>query len=442
MKQKLLFTFCLLTAHLSFAQVYPDNFEFRGIHQDFAFSLPGGVAAPGPTPAGLNTLVVPSPTGRLASPVLVDMDGDGDMDMVTGSQSSVGKIYYYENTGTITAPNWVHTALPSLDAVGYAPGGNNETKCDFADMDDDGDFDLILGSKVNATGSNTDDLHYFENIGTATVPNFVAATIPGIANQNMANFPSIGLVDIDNDEDFDLICVSNDSVSYMQNTGTKFVPVFERKYNLENPWDLDAGTGSFQRNWPHGDVLITVTTLVDIGNDGDLDMCIGRDDGTFRWIENIGTAAAPNYDDYAYQAFPGDLGIFDIGQFASLTMGDVNGDGILDAVVGAFNPGHFAWFEGVLDNPLSIEEENLVVNIQVSPNPVKDILTVEFKSNQTNKTNITIYTITGQIVYGNNKFIQNDRSMKIDVSKLESGLYFLNIKSDNNKTVVKKITVH
>ncbi|MFK7750226.1 MAG: T9SS type A sorting domain-containing protein [Kordia sp.] len=441
MKQKLLFALSILVTHLSIAQIYPDTFEFRGIHQNSTLALPTGVTAPGPTPAGLNTLVVPSSTGRLACPVLVDMDGDGDMDMVTGSQSSLGKLYYFENTGTSTAPNWVATALPTLDAVGYAPGGNNETKCDFVDMDNDGDFDLLLGSKVNATGANTDDLHYYENTGTATVPNFVAATIPGIANQNMANFPSIGLVDIDNDEDFDLVCVSNDSVSYMQNTGTKFAPVFERKYNLENPWDLDAGTGSFQRNWPHGDVLITTTTLVDIGNDGDLDMCLGRDDGTFRWIENIGNAAAPDYDDFAYQSFPGDLATFDMGQFATITMGDVNGDGVMDAVVGGFNPGHFAWFEGVLTAPLSIDEENLAIHIQVSPNPVKDILTVQFNSNQINKTNITMYSITGQMVYNSNAHIKNGRA-KMDVSKLQSGLYFLKIKSDIGQTIVKKITIN
>ena len=52
-----------------------------------------------------------------------------------------------------------------------------------------------------------------------------------------------------------------------------------------------------------------------------------------------------------------------------------------------------------------------------------------------------MYTITGQMVYGSNKLIQNDRHIKIDVTNLPSGLYFLKIKSEGNETVVKKITV-
>lgn len=424
MKQQLLNLLLVLTAFYSTAQTYPDTFEFRGIHQDFPFTLPG-VVVPGPEPAGLDILLLPSPTGRLVSPTLVDMDGDGDTDMVSGSQTTLGKLYYFENIGTTTAPNWVHAALPSLDAIEIAPGGNNETKCDFKDMDNDGDYDLLLGSKVNAMGFNNDDLHYYENTGTATAPNFVESTIPGMANQNMAGFPSIGLVDIDNDKDFDLVCVANDSVSYMQNTGTKFAPVFERKYNLENPWDLDAGPTAFARNWPHGDVLTTVTTFVDIGNDGDYDMCLGRDDGSFRWIENIGTATAPDYDDYAYQTFPGDLGTFDIGQFSSITLGDVTGDGLVDAVLGGFNPGYFAWFQGV-DSTLSVDEIDST-EIRILPNPASNIVKISSQIKHVN-----VYDITGKKVMETNQNTFN-------VSTLNNGIYLIEITTNNGIKVVKRL---
>lgn len=439
MKQKLLFLSCLFIAHLASAQVFPDTFEFRGTHASATNVASTVGTPPGPEPAGLNTTGVPSPSGRLSAPVFVDLDDDGDMDMVTGAQTSTGNLYYFQNTGTATDPNWVQTALPSLDAIVYGAGGNNETKCGFADMDDDGDYDLFVAAARDINGSDLNDIHYYENTGTATVPNFVETTFTGLVFQNMNRFPSVGLVDIDNDEDYDLVSVGSDSVSYLENTGTKLVPMFERKFDLENPWDLDAGI--FDRDWPHGDVLATASQFVDVDNDGDMDMCLGRDTGTVAWIENIGTASVPDFGTYAYQTFPGDLELYDVGQFSNVFFADVTNDGVLDAITGAFNPGYFTWFEGVLDNPLSIEEENLAINIQVSPNPVEDILTIQFESNQINKTNITMYTITGQMVYGSNKLIQNNRNVKIDVSQLQSGLYFLKIKSDGNKTVVKKITV-
>jgi hypothetical protein len=64
MKKQLLFFVCAFSAYVATAQaVFPDTWEFRGIHQSFT----GGstpVAPPGPSPAGLDTAVLPTPTGR------------------------------------------------------------------------------------------------------------------------------------------------------------------------------------------------------------------------------------------------------------------------------------------------------------------------------------------------------------------------------------------
>jgi hypothetical protein len=362
--------------------------------------------------------------------------------MVSGSQAQSGRLYYYENTGTATAPNWVQTALPTLDAIAYAPGGNNETKCQFVDIDDDGDYDLFYGPKNDLNGFNFNDIHYYENTGTATVPNFVLTAMPGTANQNVANFPSFGFVDLDNDDDLDMVTMGSDSLTYFRNEGTKMAPSFDRKYHLENPFDMNAGTGIFDRNWPHADNLTTIPNFHDVDRDGDFDMIFATDAGVVRWIENIGTVSAPDFGTYTYQTLTGDLATFDFGQFASISFGDVTGDGVLDAILGAFNPGYFAWFEGVLTSPLSIEEETLAMKITASPNPVDDLLTVKFQNNyQLHTSNVSIYSITGQLVYNSQQQIQHNSTVTIDVSNLTSGLYFLKITSENTETIVKKITI-
>lgn len=437
MKQKLLYVSCLLSVYVTFGQTFPDTWEFRGTH---ASSIATGVTLPGPNSAGLDTAVLPTTNGRLSSPVLVDLDNDGDLDMVSGAQDVSGKLFYFENTGSATAPNWVQTALPTLDAITIMPGGNNETKCQFVDIDDDGDYDLFYGSRYDASGLKMNDIKFYENTGTASSPNFVASTISGTSNENVAEFPSFGFVDLDNDMDYDMVTMGSDSLVYFQNTGTRISPVFERKFHLENPWDMNAGTGVTDRNWPHPDVLTTIPNFHDVDRDGDFDMIFATDAGVVRWIENVGTVSAPDFGAYAYQTLTGDLATFDFGQFATISFGDVTGDGVLDAILGAFNPGHFAWFEGVLTTPLSIEENN-IVRVEVSPNPASDILTVQIKNHKKNPARVSIYSITGQIIYNSDRFHQNNSALQIDVSSVTAGLYILKIELETAETIIKKITI-
>ncbi|WP_452596690.1 T9SS type A sorting domain-containing protein [Pontimicrobium sp. MEBiC01747] len=443
MKQQLLYLLFFSNFLYVSAQVFPDtSWEFQGAHATNGTTLftTVGATSPGPNPAGLDTAVLPTVTGRLSAPVLIDLDGDNDLDMVSGSQDSSGRLYYFENTGTPTAPNWVQTALPTLDAVGFAPGGNNETKCQFIDIDDDGDYDLFYGSKVDVNGANFNDIHYYENTGTATTPNFVASTISDIANQNVANFPSFGFVDLDNDMDFDMVTMGSDSLAYFKNTGTKSAPVFERKFHLENPWDMDAGTGILDRNWPHGDVLTTVPNFIDVDADGDYDMCFGRDGGMFSWIENIGTVSTPDFGTYNLQNFTGDLGLADAGQFSSIAFGDVDGDTVIDAIVGSFNPGYFAWFKGV-GSTLGIEQETIVEsNIKVSPNPAKDNIQLNLGNNNYTNATLELYSITGQLL-DRKIYKEFSNHLELDVSNKQSGLYILKISIDNNVAIIKKITI-
>ncbi len=80
--------------------------------------------------------------------------------------------------------------------------------------------------------------------------------------------------------------------------------------------------------------------------------------------------------------------------------------------------------------------ENISENINIYPNPASNFVTIE-----TNNIieNIYIYNTVGQIV-GNSKF-QNFKTSKVEinVSDLQSGIYFLNIKTENGNFVEKLI---
>ncbi|MCH7785783.1 MAG: T9SS type A sorting domain-containing protein [Bacteroidetes bacterium] len=84
------------------------------------------------------------------------------------------------------------------------------------------------------------------------------------------------------------------------------------------------------------------------------------------------------------------------------------------------------------DEPvLSIDENELNI-IQIYPNPVKDILTIENISN-TEITSIMIYDVLGRLV-----LTENGNVKQLDISQLNSGLLFVIIETDEG-VVTKKI---
>jgi FG-GAP-like repeat len=73
-------------------------------------------------------------------------------------------------------------------------------------------------------------------------------------------------------------------------------------------------------------------TLGDLDGDSDLDAVVGGFDGTLHYYQNTGTASATVYVAQTGSANPF-TGI-DVGLLSTPTLGDLDGDGDLDAVVG------------------------------------------------------------------------------------------------------------
>lgn len=73
--------------------------------------------------------------------------------------------------------------------------------------------------------------------------------------------------------------------------------------------------------------------------------------------------------------------------------------------------------------------ENNFVNVDVSPNPMNDVLCINTDEN----VDITIYNSVGQQLI----FVENEK--RIDVSSLTDGLYFVKIADDKGNVFVKKV---
>ena len=152
------------------------------------------------------------PSLPFSQPRFADLDNDGDPDMIIGNVSN--QPFYMVNSGTPDAPAFepgddIFANVSSLDA---------EIGICF-DIDDDGDLDFISGG---FTG-----LNLFTNTGDVTNPVFVKTE--GFFNGlNVGSNPVPDLADIDGDNDPDLVVGLSESgvIKVYINTGSPTSALF------------------------------------------------------------------------------------------------------------------------------------------------------------------------------------------------------------------------
>ena len=115
------------------------------------------------------------------------MDGDGDLDIVSASGLD-NTIAWYENNGA---------ANPSFTAADIATSADGAESIDLADLDNDGDLDIV------SVSMDDDTVAWYENNG-ATDPTWTAADIA----TNVDGAEDVRVGDIDFDGDLDIITAS------------------------------------------------------------------------------------------------------------------------------------------------------------------------------------------------------------------------------------------
>jgi hypothetical protein len=307
------------------ADIQSAQIRFKGMIQDAGWENPIRLSQR----VGTNT--VPLSTEYRSSPQLIDYDRDGDLDLLSGGRGlNPSKfLFFYENTGTKTSPTWSEDAS---DFNPYVNAGGWYSVPKLVDLDDDDDFDLVFGDYYGR-------LRLYWNTGSSTSPTWT----PNVTGENQVFFgidegwyASPDFADMDNDGDVDL------AYGRWNTGGTSTVGVSSYRNDYNNgvySWtthNFFGGIGTDQYSYPD---------LVDFDGDGDYDIFVGYYNGTIGYYENTGTKTKPKWtQDTKVQ------GNIDVGTMSGPTIGDLDGDGDLDLVVGALD-GYFYFYENLKSHP-------------------------------------------------------------------------------------------
>ena len=269
-------------------------------------------------------------TSAASSVYAIDLDDDGDMDVVGSSAGSVG---WYENDGSGSfathkiCNHYYHREFRSVYAL---------------DVDGDGDMDV-----VTASYSPNDKIMWYENDGSQYFNHHIIA-------DSVIGARSVSAADIDGDGDMDVLSGHNNIAWYEYdglesfNIHTVATSGVSSVYavDVDGDGDIDVvGSSAGSVGWYENDGFESFTTrtvstsgassvyAVDLDGDGDMDV-VGSSAGSVSWYENGGSE---NFTTHIITTAADDA--------QSVYTADVDGDGDLDVLSAALGDSKISWYE-------------------------------------------------------------------------------------------------
>ena len=261
-------------------------------------------------------------TSGYNAPALDDLDADGDADMLVGvlggafdpNRTAVENLLVLARTSATQYSVRTRRALTMLDV-------GSESAPALADLDGDGDLDLVVGSKLDPHVLERARLYVFRNEGSRTAPAFrLSDSLDFGPGYHYA--PAVADLDGDGRPEL-LVGTWNDGIRVYRDAGA---PAAAR-------WAADTAATLRLPRGSHA-----TPALADVDGDGDLDLVAGEASGELNLWRNDGTRTAPRWV-LASEAW---LGV-DAGRRSAPAFADVDGDGDQDLLVGREEGGLLLW---------------------------------------------------------------------------------------------------
>ena len=360
-----------------------------------------------------------------------------DIDTSYYSYYSNNVFVYHENLGSNTSPQFsipIKNPFNLTSPQNFSLYGSLLSH-NLIDLDNDGDYDLLAsysGFYQNYIyGSYTYDqsahtvFKYYENIGNPSIPLFAAQqTNPfGLELDSVIGISDV--VDIDGDGDYDVISsiavfgnqgyIQNQDMGFIENIGTSNNPQFS------NPQVNLIGISFPTSYYP------VMPSFGDIDGDGDYDLLTtpyddnGNSEYKFLYQQNKGSSTNAIMSLQAQNPFGLSPDTSYAGIIINSEIVDLDGDGDMDIVTSGFYGDNFLFFENNNSSTSVFDKSN---DVSIFPNPAKNILNIQtYKSFD----RIEIIDQLGKTI------INKDFYKIFNISTLSKGMYTINLYKGNEK---------
>jgi uncharacterized protein (DUF2141 family) len=287
--------------------------------------------------------------GYSSVPTFTDLDGDGLLDMLVGE--IYGSMRHYEQISANSTSFTLRASNFNNIAVGF------ENAPTFTDLDGDGLLDMLIGEY------NGNLNHYEQSAANSTSFNLVTENFSGI-NVGAGSNSVPTFTDLDGDGLLDLIVGEVDgNLNHFEQSAAN-----STSFALVTPSFNGIDVGKY-----------STPTITDLDGDGLLDMIVGEEFGALRHYEQSATNST------SFTLVTSSFNGIAVGTFTKTAFTDLDGDGLLDMVIGEF------------DGNLNHYEQNQSPIIStLSANPVCQNATVSITG--TGFTGTTLVTINGTSV--------------------------------------------
>ena len=408
----------------------------------------------------------------------LDATSDGIKDLIVTSNSENNSenfmsCWLFNNTGTNTSAdfNYVKNNFLQDEMIDLGSGSYPV----FYDHNNDGLDDIIVGNYgYHQIGGNPrSSLALFENIGTLNSPSYklIDRDWQNISNINLntnLNIPALNLSpsfgDLDGDMNDDMILGdANGKLHYFTNTGSNPSNFILTEVEYKN---IDVGYFAHPQ-------------IIDVNRDGLLDIIIGEQSGTINYCENTGTLTNPVFDTIivnfggidiesniissgfstpklydnngSYELYTGSFtgetyvfdnidnnlnGVFDSlrilntkeGGKSMIAIKDINNDQKPDLLIGNYSGGlsFYSSDSSIISNNTYTD----LTTLDIYPNPTSRYLIID----NPKKGNLEIINSLGQTVINE---IKKDHQKILDLKNLKKGLYFIKLKNQTSKFIIK-----